>query len=59
MDHHDDLSIVIPQASVDKMRGATLDFSGAGMVLQNPNSPSPAVGAARPPADLSGDARSA
>jgi len=52
---HDDVSLVIPQASVDKVRGATLDLSGAGMVLQNPNSPSPAVGAGRPPADLSGD----
>ena len=56
VDRHDDLSIVIPQASLDKTRGSTLDLSGAGMVLQNPNSPSPAVGAARPPADLSGDA---
>jgi Fe/S biogenesis protein NfuA len=52
---HDDVSLVIPQASVDKVRGATLDLSGAGMVLQNPNSPSPAVGVGRPPADLSGD----
>jgi len=52
----DDVSIVIPQASLDKVRGSTLDLSGAGMVLQNPNSLSPAVGAARPPADLSGDA---
>jgi Fe/S biogenesis protein NfuA len=54
---HDDLSFVIPEASVDKVRGATLDLSGGGMVLQNPNtpSPSPAVGAGRPPADLSGD----
>ena len=51
----DDVSIVIPQASLDKVRGSTLDLSGAGMVLQNPNSLSPAVGAARPPADLSGD----
>jgi Fe/S biogenesis protein NfuA len=53
---HDDVSIVIPQASLDKVRGSTLDLSGAGMVLHNPNSLSPAVGAARPPADLSGDA---
>lgn len=65
---HDDLSVVIPAFSVDKVRGATLDVSGdpieGGLVLDNPNSPSPAVptagaagaaGAARPPADLSGD----
>ena len=61
---HDDLSVVIPAFSVDKVRGATLDVQGdpveGGLVLDNPNSPSPAVGAAgggaRPPADLSGDA---
>jgi Fe/S biogenesis protein NfuA len=62
---HDDLSVVIPAFSVDKVRGATLDVQGdpieGGLVLDNPNSPSPAVGAAaagggggRPPADLSG-----
>ncbi|MDQ1515725.1 MAG: Fe/S biosis protein NfuA [Actinomycetota bacterium] len=59
---HDDLSIVIPAFSIDKVRGATLDVAGdpteGGLVLDNPNSPSPAVGAAgvaRPPADLTGD----
>jgi Fe/S biogenesis protein NfuA len=51
----DDVSYVVPQASIDKVRGSTLDFSGAGLVLKNPNSPSPAVGGGRPPADLSGD----
>lgn len=59
---HDDLSVVIPAFSVDKVRGATLDVQGdpidGGLVLENPNSPSPAVSATpRPPveADLSGD----
>jgi Fe/S biogenesis protein NfuA len=57
---HDDLSVVIPAFSVEKVRGAILDVAGdpveGGLVLDNPNSPSPAVGAAgRPPADLSGD----
>jgi Fe/S biogenesis protein NfuA len=61
---HDDISIVIPAFSIDKVRGATLDVQGdpveGGLVLDNPNSPSPAVGPAgapRPPvdADLSGD----
>ena len=59
---HDDLSVVIPAFSIDKVRGATLDVSGdpveGGLVLDNPNSPSPVVGTAataRPPADLSGD----
>jgi Fe/S biogenesis protein NfuA len=56
--HGDDLSVVVPGDSVDKIRGATLDLSGGGMVLQNPNRPvlSPAAGVAgRPPADLSGE----
>jgi Fe/S biogenesis protein NfuA len=55
--HHDDLAIAIPADSVEKLEGATLDFSGGGMVMQNPNRPaqmSPAMGD-RPPADLSGD----
>src|SRR5256885_12640828 len=58
---HDDLSVVIPAFSIDKVRGSVLDVAGdpveGGLVLDNPNSPSPAVGAAgsRPPADLSGD----
>jgi Fe/S biogenesis protein NfuA len=38
---HDDLSIVIGEESVDALRGATLDFGGAGMVMQNPNRPAP------------------
>ena len=60
---HDDISVVIPAFSVDKVRGATLDVGGdpvdGGLVLDNPNSPSPAVAVAgagtRPQADLSGD----
>ncbi len=68
---HDDLSVVIPAFSVDKVRGSTLDVQGdpteGGLVLDNPNSPSPAVNAPRPEAagavrsaadpdaDLSGD----
>jgi Fe/S biogenesis protein NfuA len=59
---HDDLSVVIPAFSIDKVRGATLDVQGdpveGGLVLDNPNSPSPAVGVAggaKPAADLTGD----
>jgi Fe/S biogenesis protein NfuA len=55
--HHDDLSIAIPADSVEKLDGATLDFAGSGMVMENPNRPrqaSPAM-SDRPPADLSGD----
>jgi Fe/S biogenesis protein NfuA len=56
--HHDDLSVAIPADSVDQLRGATLELSGGGMVMQNPNRPapfSPAVDPDRPHADLSGE----
>ena len=56
--HGDDISVVVPGDSVDKVRGATLDLAGGGMVLQNPNRPSlgpPAGSPDRPPADLSGE----
>jgi Fe/S biogenesis protein NfuA len=67
--HHDELAIVVPPDSVEKLRGATLDLSrdlhSPGMVIRNPNRPalagvaspsvaSPAVGSP-PAADLSGD----
>jgi len=38
---HDDLPVVVVADSVDALRGATLDFGGAGMVMQNPNRPAP------------------
>jgi Fe/S biogenesis protein NfuA len=44
---HDDLSIVLAADSVDKLVGASLDFTTAGMVMQNPNKPLPPA-AARP-----------
>jgi len=52
---HDDLPIVIMAGSVDKLAGATLNLSGSGMVMQNPNQPAPpaAWGADRPEPDLS------
>jgi Fe/S biogenesis protein NfuA len=59
---HDDLSVVVPAASVDRLRGATLgvsrDLLNPGMTVTNPNRPplpaSPTM-AGRAPADLSGD----
>jgi Fe/S biogenesis protein NfuA len=53
---HDDLTVVVPSASVGKIRGATLDLQGGGMVLQNPNRPpaSPAI-SGRPAGDLTGE----
>ena len=49
LQYADDLGIVVPAADVDKLRGATVDWSDdlmrGGLLLVNPNSPSPAVGA--------------
>ena len=65
--HHDDLTIVIPTDSVERLTGATLgmsrDLLNPGLSVTNPNrppaapSPSPAVGAAGAPpvSDLTGD----
>ena len=55
-----DLAIVVPERDFDKVRGATIDwlddpFGAHGLRVDNPNTPSPAIGAP-PPADLSGDA---
>lgn len=57
---HDDLSIVIAADSIEKLAGATLDFTGAGMVMNNPNRPAPTPSSPssfgdRPGADLSGE----
>jgi len=38
---HDDLSIVLGADSVEKLVGAKLDFTAAGMVMKNPNEPLP------------------
>jgi Fe/S biogenesis protein NfuA len=56
---HRDLAIVIPERDFEKVRGATIDwlddpFAGGGLRVDNPNTPSPAIGAP-PLADLSGD----
>lgn len=56
---HRDLAIVVPECDFDKVRGATIDwlddpFGAHGLRVDNPNTPSPAIGAP-PPADLSGD----
>jgi Fe/S biogenesis protein NfuA len=56
---HRDLAIVVPERDFDKVRGATIDwlddpFGAHGLRVDNPNTPSPAIGAP-PAADLSGD----
>jgi Fe/S biogenesis protein NfuA len=56
--HEGDLAIVVPARDADALRGATVDWSddlmSGGLTIDNPNTPSPAIGA-RPAADLSGD----
>lgn len=46
--HHDDIAIVVPAQSVERLRGAKVDLVGDLVVghlkVENPNSPSPAVG---------------
>jgi len=51
--HSDDLSVVVPEEHAENVRGATLDLSGTGMVLQNPNTPKVARGAPAAELDLS------
>jgi Fe/S biogenesis protein NfuA len=51
-----DIPVVVTGESADKVRGSTLDLAGGGMVLRNPNSPSPRAPTASAEAakDLSG-----
>lgn len=59
--HGDDLTIVIGAGSAEKLAGSTLDFTDNGMVMSNPNRPTPPVaspavgGQGGPPPDLSGE----
>jgi Fe/S biogenesis protein NfuA len=57
IERHEDLPIVIPGNSVDNLRGAIIDLVGdlatGGLIVENPNSPSPAV-EDLPPLDVSG-----
>jgi Fe/S biogenesis protein NfuA len=56
---HDDLAVVLRREDADKLQGATLDRTGdletGGIFVDNPNSPSPAVGMRVEAGDLSGD----
>jgi Fe/S biogenesis protein NfuA len=60
LEYADELGVVVPAADVQRLRGATVDWSddlmAGGLLVVNPNKPdpaSPAIGG-RPPADLSG-----
>jgi len=47
VEHHGDLPVVVAADSVDRLRGAVLDFAGGpespGLVLRNPNPASPPI----------------
>jgi len=57
LEQHEDLAVVIPADSVAKLRGAIIDLVGdlttGGLIVENPNSPSPAVDDL-PPLELTG-----
>src|SRR4051794_41277027 len=55
LEYADDLGVVVPAADVDKLRGATVDWSddmmSGGLLVVNPNKPdpsSPAIGGHAP-----------
>ena len=57
--HHDDLPVVIDGDAVEVLVGATLDFTAAGMVMQNPNKPAPRVASLEARAAVPSSARNA
>lgn len=44
LDRHGDLKIAIPEENVENLRGASLNLSAQGLAMDNPNTPSPAIG---------------
>jgi len=58
LEAHGELSVVIPADSVENLQGATLDVSrdllNPGLVVDNPNGPSPRIATDGPPPDLTG-----
>jgi len=60
LERHGDMAVIIPAKDVENLRDSTLAMStnpdAPGLAMNNPNSPSPAVGAmtAPPPGELTG-----
>lgn len=53
LERHGDLALIIPQADIDKLRGAALELTPQGLSMNNPNTPaSPPMAA--PNGDLTG-----
>ncbi|MGH8911965.1 MAG: NifU family protein [Acidimicrobiia bacterium] len=53
LERHGDLAIIVADADVEKLQGASLELSADGLSMNNPNSPAPPPMAA-PKGDLSG-----
>jgi Fe/S biogenesis protein NfuA len=53
LDRHGDLVVAVPESDMEKLRGASLDLTAQGLAMNNPNSPSPAIGS-EPVGELSG-----
>jgi len=53
LERHGDLAIIVAEADVEKVQGASLELSAEGLSMNNPNSPAPPPMAA-PKGDLSG-----
>lgn len=53
IEHHGELAVIIPEADVEKLNGASLELTPQGLSMNNPNSPAPPPMAA-PKGDLEG-----
>jgi Fe/S biogenesis protein NfuA len=52
-DQHGDLVVVVPEQDVENLRGASLDMTGQGLAMDNPNSPTPTI-SGEPVGELTG-----
>jgi len=59
LEEHGGLTFVIPEADIENLRGATVkmsrDLLNPGLMLENPNSPSPNIGNGGPLPELTGE----
>jgi Fe/S biogenesis protein NfuA len=53
LERHGDLAVILPQADVEKLDGASLELTEQGLSMNNPNSPAPPP-MAEPRGDLTG-----
>lgn len=53
LERHGELAVIVPEADVEKLQGASLELTAQGLSMNNPNAPAPPPMAA-PKGDLSG-----